>query len=140
MSAVGLDFDGVIHDYNEGWQGGEIYGEPVPGAFDAIRELLEAGLSVFIFTSREDLWDVAHWCYAKSEDLTFEVDSTDPVERDGQVIKPGRRTFWDGTGRVLITNRKYPALAYVDDRAVRFKGSWANTMTALYAIEGIGHA
>lgn len=139
MSAVGLDFDGVVHGYSEGWQGGEIYDDPVPGAFDAIRELLEAGLSVFIFTSREELWPVAKWCHEKSG-LTFEVDTTEPFEHNGQIIKPARRTFWDGTGRVLITNRKYPALAYVDDRAVRFKGSWVNTMTALHAIEGIGHA
>ena len=29
MKTIAVDFDGVIHKYSKGWQGGEIYDEPV---------------------------------------------------------------------------------------------------------------
>jgi hypothetical protein len=38
--------------------------------------------------------------------------------------------FWNDRGRVLITNRKLPAVAYLDDRAVRFE-SWTQALTDL---------
>lgn len=34
--SIAIDFDGVIHDYNNGWQNGKIYGKPIEGAFEGI--------------------------------------------------------------------------------------------------------
>ncbi|WP_248959203.1 hypothetical protein [Sphaerisporangium perillae] len=49
---VGVDFDGVLHAYRRGWDDGSIYDEPVPGAVESLRSLMERH-AVFIHTSRE---------------------------------------------------------------------------------------
>ena len=50
---VCLDFDGVIHSYESGWQGAcSIVDEPVEGAIEYIGELMDAGFEVGIFSSR----------------------------------------------------------------------------------------
>lgn len=41
-----------------------------------------------------------------------------------------RHTFWNTKGVLLVTDRKLPALAYIDDRAVRFT-TWDQTMQEL---------
>ncbi|MGB0970376.1 MAG: hypothetical protein ACPGVG_05365 [Mycobacterium sp.] len=48
-----VDFDGVVHGYQSGWQGAcEIPDPPVPGAFDALREYMQAGMQVNLYSSR----------------------------------------------------------------------------------------
>lgn len=113
-STVAVDFDGVIHAYSKGWQDGTIYDPPVEGAFEALVTLMKT-YAVFIFTTR-DATDVARWL--NRHGLLAEVDA-DP-----------QRTFWNDQGRLLVTNRKLAAVAYVDDRAVRFE-SWPQALSAL---------
>mgnify|MGYP003349447898 FL=1 len=48
---IALDFDGVIHDAYEGWGDGTCYGEPLPGALEAIKSLSEK-YKVVIFTAK----------------------------------------------------------------------------------------
>ena len=36
---LAIDFDGVIHNADKGWYDGTCYGEPIPGALEAIKEL-----------------------------------------------------------------------------------------------------
>ena len=38
---LAIDFDGVIHNADKGWGNGTCYGEPLPGAIDAIKRLSE---------------------------------------------------------------------------------------------------
>lgn len=130
MKTVAIDFDGVIHAYSKGWQDGTIYDEPLPGAFEAIRRLMDAGISVFVHTTR-DPYQVEEWISEKSGEpdragrITCLIDSSE-----------GRAEFWDEVGVLLITRRKYPAVAYIDDRAIRFT-SWDNALGDLYGYEGI---
>lgn len=94
---IAVDFDGVIHAYRAGWQGGKIYDEPVLGAFAAIRKLIEEGYHVVIHTTR-----------ASSADAQADV-------RDWLAFHNGH-----DLAKLEITSQKPKAIAYIDDRAVRF--------------------
>jgi hypothetical protein len=113
VAAIGVDFDGVVHAYSQGWRDGSIYDEPLPGALESIAGLMDT-YSVFIFTARTEL--EAAWIEQRSG-LRCLVD-------DGQV------GFWTDRTRLLVTNRKVAAVAYVDDRAIRFT-SWGQALAEL---------
>jgi len=55
-----VDFDGVIHRYSKGWHDGTAYDEPMPGALDALEDLIERGYEVVIFSTR-DAEQIAKW-------------------------------------------------------------------------------
>lgn len=113
LKTVAVDFDGVIHAYSKGWQDGSIYDEPVPGAFDALRDLM-ADYAVFVHTTR-DAWKVAHWI----------------TEQSGiSCVTSWHDQFWNEAGVLLVTAHKFPAVAYIDDRAIRFE-SWPQALTGL---------
>jgi len=99
---IAIDFDGVIHKYSKGWQDGEIYDEPVEGALEAIIELLEKGYKVSIFTTREYTAVVKNWIMDK-------MDKCKELE--------GKRFDIDN---FEVTNKKPIAIAYIDDRGIRF--------------------
>lgn len=117
---VAVDFDGVIHAYSKGWQDGTIYDEPVPGAFDALRALM-ARYAVFIHTSR-DPGQVGRWM-KEHGDI--------PVEWFEDYRNPPQ--FWNHQDSLLVTSLKLPAIAYIDDRGIRFE-SWDQ---ALADLEGV---
>lgn len=49
-----LDFDGVIHGYQSGWQGADMCPDPaVPGAVDFIKRAVDT-FTVSIFSSRSN--------------------------------------------------------------------------------------
>ncbi|RKN61853.1 hypothetical protein D7231_31770 [Streptomyces klenkii] len=108
-----MDFDGVLHSYERGWHDGTIYGDWVPGAAPALRALMER-YAVAIHTTR-DAGQVAAWLAERGF----------PVRTDDS-----ERTFWDERGVLLITNRKVAAVAYIDDRAVRFE-TWPDALRAV---------
>ena len=95
---LAIDFDGVLHRYSKGWQGGKIYDPPIEGAVEAYFKLMDEGYNLIVFTTRENLDDVRQWMH---KHFDFE-------KRIGH--------FWEP----IITNKKPMALAYIDDRAVRF--------------------
>lgn len=115
MATIAVDFDGVIHAYSRGWDDGSIYDEPLPGALDAVLDL-QSGAAVFIFTTR-DARSVAAWLTDRGIPACTDAEAGSPV-------------FWNEQGRVLVTPRKLPAVAYIDDRAVRFE-SWPQALNAL---------
>ena len=98
MATIGVDFDGVCHAYSKGWRDGTIYDDPVPGTFEALAGLMST-YSVFIFTARTDLQEVAGWVEARSG-IRCLVD-------DGNI------GFWTDRNRLLVTCRKVAAIAYI---------------------------
>ena len=50
LKNIAIDFDGVIHNFDKGWYDGTCYGEPLPGALEAIRKLSES-YTIIIFKS-----------------------------------------------------------------------------------------
>lgn len=127
---IGVDFDGVLHRYSDGWRDGSVYDEPVDGAFDALRALMAADLSVFVHTVR-DPFQVEAWIDERSAE-------PDRAGRITCMIDTGEdpREFWDERGVLLITRRKYPAVAYVDDRGIRFT-SWPQAFADLHRYAGV---
>jgi hypothetical protein len=127
VGTVAVDFDGVIHAYSKGWRDGSIYDEPVPGALDALHALMREH-AVFIHTTR-DARQVARWI----EDRTgYGIECVTRVS-----LLPWKRTFWNVRGLLLVTNRKLPAVAYIDDRAIEFT-SWNLALALLKARTGAG--
>ena len=76
-------------------------GLPLPGAVRAVRELKSAGHTIVIFTVRGDSKHVKDW-------LTYYQIPFDHV-----------------------TNMKLPCDAYIDDRAIAFRGDWEQSMRDL---------
>ena len=93
--ALCVDFDGCLHAYRNGWQGHDtVADEPEPGARTAMLALAEAGWRLYVLTSRAELGVVVEWL--------------------------DRHDFPD----MLVTRIKPIAVAYIDDRAVRYEGCW----------------
>ena len=120
MATVAVDFDGVIHTYDKGWQDGSIYGDFMPGAVVGLTRLMQRS-AVFVHTTRSAR-QVARWIEDKSG---RGIECTTRVPRDG---------FWNQRGYLLVTNRKLPAVAYIDDRGIRFE-SWDQALAELAARE-----
>ena len=48
---LGIDFDGVIHNMDKGFYDGTCYGDPIPGALNALKTL-SANYSIIIYTAK----------------------------------------------------------------------------------------
>ncbi|GAA1765999.1 hypothetical protein [Streptomonospora arabica] len=121
-ATIAVDFDGVIHDYDKGWHDGSIYGDFKSGAMETLLWLLDSSpYAVMVHTTRSPR-QVARW-----------IDQQSGHHIECVTWLPPWRKFWNTRGLLLVTRRKLPAVAYIDDRAVRFE-SWRQVsadMTAL---------
>ncbi len=96
--AVCVDLDGVLNTFDE-WRGPEFFHAPREGAREFLSGLQRSGFRVVVFTVRWHEW-VRGWL--AQHDLLQFVDE--------------------------VTDKKPPAHAYVDDRAVCFRGDFADTL------------
>lgn len=142
---LAVDFDGVLHRYSRGWHDGTIYDPPVEGAVEGLHALLDYD-AVFVHTTREPE-QVMPWLEALGFDVTID-DRCPCATLDGShhgglpscaaCQGSGLLTFWNQRGQLLVTNRKLPAVAYLDDRAVRFT-DWDSAMLLLGEALGRHH-
>lgn len=101
---VALDFDVPIHSYVSGWTGPVPIDPPTRGALEMVRALLDAHVSVIIYTTRAETPEGA----AATVEWLAE----------------------HGFPPVPVTAGKPLAVAYIDDRAVPFTGSWVQSVRA----------
>ena len=102
---VCLDFDGVLHSYRSGWCGAEIIPDPpIHGTQEAVARLREQ-YRVVVYSAR---------CHTEE----------------------GRRAMenWLHKHEIIVDEvceHKPPALVYVDDRAIRFRGNWDDVLSEI---------
>lgn len=108
-----VDFDGVIHSYERGWQGGVIYGDVVPGFFEWV-ERVRGQFKLVIYSSRsktdEGVTAMGLWLH----------------EKRNQWIKAGGDRHPTEPLEIEFANEKPAAWLTIDDRAIHFKGDWTD--------------
>ena len=105
QKTVCVDFDGVLAEY-KGWMGAEKLGEARAGVEYFLKSLNEMGFRVVVLSTRE----------------------------------PGRIHKWlldNGFHDLVyrVTREKVPAMVYIDDRALCFRGDFTETLVALRAFK-----
>lgn len=108
-----LDFDGVVHSYEEGWKGGVIYGSVVPGFFEWAARASEH-FELVIYSSRSKDPDLRRkmmdWLRARE----WEWRGTPTTEPQPYLPEDVFR----------FAHEKPAAWLTIDDRAIRFDGDW----------------
>lgn len=129
---IAIDFDGVIHKYSKGWQDGKCYDDEIAGVFEAIERLMQV-YTVFIFSTRKPK-QIKRWLQERIMEHGFGDNPYDPQEWSSPKYSYTCQTipfwvkFWNKRNVIGITKRKLPAMVYVDDRALCFRGDWEETI------------
>jgi hypothetical protein len=110
-----VDFDGVIHGYRKGWQNGEIYDKPVPGAIDwLITMVCTTGIEIAIYSSRSKdpklLAAMENWL---RNEFVLEIG------REGLTTKQHAIEMFE---QLTFPTQKPAAWLTIDDRAICFSG------------------
>lgn len=101
MRTICVDWNGVLDTYS-GYKGHDHCDPPRPGAAQFLQSLRDMGYKVVVLTSRSP-HDARLW-----------------LERHGLAC------YVDD-----VTDRKIPAVAYIDDRALPFTGDYQETLVHL---------
>ena len=110
-----IDFDGVIHSYEKGWQDGAIYGEVTAGFFEWVERVRrQFKLVIYSSRSKDDAGVTAMglWLHEKRNAWIKAGGKRDPVE----------------PLEIEFAHEKPPAWLTIDDRCIRFDGSWDNPL------------
>ena len=113
-----VDFDGVIHSYEKGWQGGHIYGTVVPGFFEWAVEA-KKHFVLAIYSTRSDshknIKPMKDWLTIQLQGWHWDRQDTGPLEaRETDLLMTD----------FLFPIAKPPGFVTIDDRAITFKGDW----------------
>lgn len=119
IKTIGIDFDGTIHGYRAGWQDGTVYDTPISGSIEALTKLVDAGYHIAVISTRasddDQVSRMATW---------LEVHLFNYLERRGYEPPATWNMVRNIMSSIQITDRKVAALAYIDDRAIRFEDNW----------------
>lgn len=99
-----IDLDGVLHKYSKGQLDGTIYDCVVPGAKEFIDSIKDR-YRIVIWTAR----------LSKDDNRIFPPNSKEEIIE----FLNENEIYYDE-----INSDKLPAIAYIDDRAIEFKGNW----------------
>jgi hypothetical protein len=108
-----VDFDGVIHSYEKGWQGGVIYGTVVPGFFEWV-ERVRNDFKLVIYSSR-----------SKSDEGVAAIGLWLHEQRNAWIKAGGDRHPTEPL-TMEFAHEKPPAWLTIDDRAIQFRGDWSD--------------
>ena len=107
---LSIDFDGVIHSHHLGYHDGTVYGYPLPGSLDAVKELSKQ-YRIVIFTAK--------------------AKPSRPLVNG----KTGTELVWEWLTKygiadcvAEVTAEKPRSFLYIDDNGYRFE-SWTQTLT-----------
>lgn len=104
-----LDFDGVIHRYSNGWQGGDIYDPPTDGFFDWLIKAQEV-FHIVIYSSRskdpDGIAKMSAWL--ADHGAMWRAKNEMPLMLN-----------------VAFAHKKPAAFLTIDDRALTFNGDWS---------------
>jgi len=105
-----VDFDGVLHSYTSPWINAHtIPDKPVDGAIEWLFETIQK-LDIVIFSTRCKTWRgrcaIRAWIKQHAQGLWYEPMGCRGIEE------------------VKLSYKKLPALVYLDDRAMRFTGTF----------------
>jgi hypothetical protein len=106
---VAIDFDGVMHSYERGWDDGSVYGTVVPGFWDWAYEAAKHFRLVIVssrLSNPHQAVEVANWLQTQHQAFCTERQLIQPL--------PDLELSWS----------RPPAWVTIDDRAVRFDGDW----------------
>lgn len=106
QKTICIDFDGVIHDYSNGWQGEDVFGQMIPNADIGTSVLKQKGWTVIIFTTRKKTDELEKWL--KEHNIAYDYINENPRQPEN-------------------TSSKIIADVYLDDRGICFRGrrdSW----------------
>ena len=111
-----IDFDGVIHSYERGWQDGEIYGTATPGFFAwAIEAVKHFQLVVYSSRSKTEEGRCAMRGWIGKQSIAAIDRGEVPSDYEWSLL------FDD----LHFASQKPPAFLTIDDRAIRFCGDWS---------------
>lgn len=104
-----INFDGVLADYSEGYQGKDKFGEMIPGADVASQVLKEKGWTIIIYTTRPATAALKKWL--EKNNIKYDFINENPNQPEDSK---------DGC--------KIAADIYLDDRGITFRGQWTDWM------------
>ena len=112
-----VDFDGVIHSYEKGWQNGVIYGTATPGFFAWASEAVKL-FRLVIYSSRSSTEEgrnaMREWVGKESVSAIV----------NGELS--GDFDFGGFFHLIEFASEKPPAFLTIDDRAIQFRGDWGD--------------
>jgi hypothetical protein len=110
-----IDFDGVLADYSEGYQGKDIFGDMVPNADIATGVLKKNGWTIIIYTTRPATDALKKWL--KDNNISYDYINENPDQPE------------DSKGCKLMAD------IYLDDRGMSFSSWNAWTMRDIAEFE-----